>query len=564
MLSRLRKKERHTPLPDGRGSVSDCKLDAAFPSRARQQAVSTLFPQPVRAETPAFELDSPPELRPRRTWRGGIALKSFLPKALANRRYLWPLLLSLLLLLPCFWQKRIQAGDLSSHVYNAWLFTLVDSGRIEGLTIATQWTNVLFDVLLAELLERFGVNAAQRIAVSAAVLAFFWGAFAFISAVSSRRPYFMMPILVILSYGWVFHMGFFNFYISTAICLWVVSICWRPNRRAWLLLPLVVLASLAHFVPVAWAAGILVFVYLQRLLAPRHRIVLTLSLLGAIVALRPMLIARLSALFEPVSWGVRLMRMTGADQAWVYDSRYILVSVGLISLWLLCLLLAVRSRGIGRLILGIPFQLWILHAIGILLVPRAVLPEGYEAAFDYLPERLSLFAALALCAATSTVPASRVLAASSTVLAGLFLSFLHIDAMKLNSFEDKAEALLANLPASQRVVGLFCSGESRINGLLHVVDRACVGKCYSFANYEPSSGHFRLRAMPHNGIVFDRRPDVYALESGSYVTRPEHLPMYLLGASAPDHDLTLKALRSGDAVTYPCAVAGPEGPPVPQ
>ena len=30
-------------------------------------------------------------------------------------------LTSLLLLVPCYWQPRIQGGDLSSRIYNAWL-----------------------------------------------------------------------------------------------------------------------------------------------------------------------------------------------------------------------------------------------------------------------------------------------------------------------------------------------------------------------------------------------------------------------------------------------------------
>ena len=29
------------------------------------------------------------------------------------------------LLVPCFWQPRIQSVDLSSHIYNAWLASLI-------------------------------------------------------------------------------------------------------------------------------------------------------------------------------------------------------------------------------------------------------------------------------------------------------------------------------------------------------------------------------------------------------------------------------------------------------
>jgi hypothetical protein len=55
---------------------------------------------------------------------------------------------SLLLLVPCFWQPRIQAGDLSSHLYNAWLAQLIERGQAPGLTLARQSNNVLFDLML--------------------------------------------------------------------------------------------------------------------------------------------------------------------------------------------------------------------------------------------------------------------------------------------------------------------------------------------------------------------------------------------------------------------------------
>src|SRR5690242_11527939 len=74
-------------------------------------------------------------------------------------------LTSLAVLIPCFWQSRLQAGDLSSHLYNAWLAQLIGMGQAPGLGIASQHTNVLFDLLLSTLLRGVGAAAAQRIAV---------------------------------------------------------------------------------------------------------------------------------------------------------------------------------------------------------------------------------------------------------------------------------------------------------------------------------------------------------------------------------------------------------------
>src|SRR5437868_8582945 len=123
-------------------------------------------------------------------------------------------LLSVLLLTPCFWHSRIQAGDLGSHVYNAWLAQLIESHQVSGLVIARQWNNVLFDVLLLHAGNHFGFVAAEKIVVSFAVLVFFWGSFSFLAEAAGKPPWKLTPFLFVLAYGYVFHMGFMNYYLS--------------------------------------------------------------------------------------------------------------------------------------------------------------------------------------------------------------------------------------------------------------------------------------------------------------------------------------------------------------
>src|SRR5260370_39944522 len=103
------------------------------------------------------------------------------------------LLSSILLLVPCFWQSRLQAGDLSSHIYNAWLAQLIESGRAPGLSIVFQTTNVLFDLILSALFKVFGAAAAQRVSVSAAVLIFVWGAYVLASKISGPPCWSVRP-----------------------------------------------------------------------------------------------------------------------------------------------------------------------------------------------------------------------------------------------------------------------------------------------------------------------------------------------------------------------------------
>src|SRR4249920_1973722 len=98
-----------------------------------------------------------------------------------RRGWGWYLLASILVLAPVFWQPRVQAGDLSSHIYNAWLTQLIETGRTQGLVVVRQSTNILFDLMLGSLFRLAGAEFAQRMSVSIAVLIFVWGAFHFVS-----------------------------------------------------------------------------------------------------------------------------------------------------------------------------------------------------------------------------------------------------------------------------------------------------------------------------------------------------------------------------------------------
>ena len=72
-------------------------------------------------------------------------------------------LISAVLLIPCFWHAHIQAGDLGSHVYNAWLAQLIERHQVSGLAIAGQWNNILFDLMLLRAGDLFGFAAGQLV-----------------------------------------------------------------------------------------------------------------------------------------------------------------------------------------------------------------------------------------------------------------------------------------------------------------------------------------------------------------------------------------------------------------
>jgi hypothetical protein len=431
--------------------------------------------------------------------------------------------LSALLLAPCYWQPRIQAGDLSSHIYNSWLAQLVESGRAQGLVVAPQTTNVLFDLLLSGLFRLFGPEAAQRIAVSLAALVFIWGAFAFAAAVSGCRPWNLLPAIAMLAYGWVFHMGFFNFYVGLGMCFWAMALVWNPNPwRVAAAVALLALAWLAHALPVAWCLCLLAYLAAARRQPVRLRAYATLAALALMAAFRIFAAYALSG-----HWHLaQIMDITGADQVWVFGGEYRLVLVGLLFVWGLLFLRLVHQWGASRVFTSVPFQLFVMSAGGVLILPSSVLIPGFLHALVYIGERMSLAVGVSLCALLACARPRAFERYAMLALACVFFTLLYRDERVLNKFEDRMEGVVAGLEPGQRVVSLVDLPYARVNALAHMIDRVCVGRCYSFANYEPSTRQFRVRVTADNPIVIRTYSDSWALQTGAYRVKAADLPIY--------------------------------------
>src|SRR6476646_5682922 len=153
----------------------------------------------------------------------------------------------------CIRQPPIEAGDLASHLYNAWLARQVQRGMLPGLTLAHPVTNVLADWGLQALSNAFGPDWAARVVAALAVQIFFWGAFAWITVVHRRYPWMVTPFLAMLAYGLIFRSGFLNFYLSTGLTLCLMALLWHPRwDRFSIALPVALLAFLAHPLPLVW------------------------------------------------------------------------------------------------------------------------------------------------------------------------------------------------------------------------------------------------------------------------------------------------------------------------
>lgn len=469
------------------------------------------------------------------------------------------ILVSVLLLIPCFWQSRIQAGDLSSHLYNAWLATLINQGKAPGLWIEHRSNNVVSDVVLQWLFEHAGPGPAQRILVSATVLIFGWGAIVFISVLAGKRNWwFILPCVWILAYGFFYEIGFFNFYLSFGICLWYLAIFWQSGWRMGLAAsPLLLLAWMTHPFPAVWAAGLAAYLGVARNLPPRHRLT-TLGVCAVVLwAARQILMSR----YECRWFWQQILLISGADQALIFGQKYLYI-IG--PVFLVSILLSVRlvkTCGWRQLPLTIPFQLWVLNAIAIFLLPNDVFFPTYAVAFGYVANRLSLPAGVMACALLAQVPLRRYEKIAMVMIVAAFSVMLYADTRELNRWEDSVDAKIAQVPFGQRVVSALPVLSVPVDPLAHMVDRACVGRCYSYANYEPSTRQFRIRADKGNAIVLSDYADVFAIEKTGYTVQPRDLPLSLIYACHTTlWEACIRPLSTGEKVVRGMGAASSANP----
>ena len=447
---------------------------------------------------------------------------------------------SVLVLVPCFWQGRIQAGDLSSHLYNVWLTQLIRHGQVHGLWIAHQWNNILFDLSLEWLFVHFGAQVAERVAVAFAVLIFFWGGLTLLFTVTTKRPWSIAPCFAMLAYGYVFQMGFFNFYISLGLSFFALAFFWRSSPRyALFALPLLALAWTAHPLPVLWCLATAGYTWIARVIPFRGQLVFFAISVVLLYFLRYFLIQL------PSQWSwQQLARITGADQLIVYGTHYVILGIYLLFLWGTLYMQEVR-KGL-RSAFSIPVQLTLLAGAVTFLLPDGVLFPGYSNPLTLQITRMSITTAVLVCCVCGTATPTKFHRYAFGLLALSFFACLYVDHRELNRVEDSVTQLVRQLPPEQRVLALVSLPRARIQSA-HMVDRACIGHCFSYANYEAPSGYFRVRATPYNGVVVSSDSDSKALQAGHYLVRVSDLPLYqIYSCGQGNTNLCVRKLNAGE------------------
>jgi hypothetical protein len=463
------------------------------------------------------------------------------------RRYARRLLgISALVLAPCFWHRTIVASDLGSHVYNAWLAQLIRHGQAPGLWLASRWNNVLFDYLLDFLGRFFSLPVAEKISVSLSVLIFFWGGFAFICAATRRAPWFVVPCIAMFSYGYTFHMGFLNYYISLGLGFWGVAIFWRG--RGWerivpiLLVPIIMLANPLGLV---WMTAASAYIAAAERIHGRYQFLLV---LGAIAAL---------GVAHWHFWHTNVIEeqrraayyFSGTDQLLLFGARYWIPHI----LFDVCAVAAIgfdllsqRRRKSGFAAYGIPVQFYVILIFAAMLLPEGIRFANQPVALAILTERLSTVTAVVLCCLLGAMVPRKWHLIAFTAIAAVFFTFLYRDTAQMDRMEGRLEKLVRTIPPNQRVLGTIQPFPGSRILIQHMLERACIGYCFSYGNYEAASQQFRVRANQGNPYVMTYFGDTSDMEDGAYEVTPEDLPAWqVYQCSESGNDLCIARLRAG-------------------
>lgn len=455
-------------------------------------------------------------------------------------RWISILALSALVLTPCYWHRRIEAGDLGSHTYNAWLALLVAKGQAPGLHISPQWNNVLVDLALTWLGSRLGFITAERIVVSVCVLCFFWGAFAFVAAPTQRAPWFLVPAIAMISYGYTFYAGFLNYYLSLGLAFGAAAFFWRGTRIDWILgVVLAILTLIAHPMGFGVLLAMVAYIRLAEMVRGWQRVLLFALALLALCGLHFYLL-RFGT--QP-GLGFHGLLMTGADQLLLFGGHYKLIAVVVLAFGSLCFCVpAIRDwkelASLQRI--WTPLTLWALLLLSAVILPGVIWLPQYIAPVSSISGRLTSVTAIVGLSVLGCVRPRRWILVGLAVCAAVFFRLQFQDTGALNRMEQQAETLIAGLPYGWRVsYTLYFNEGYRIN-FRHFVDRACIEKCFTYSNYEPGSGQFRVRITPPGSpLVSDSS---LAMELGEYVVRDSDLPMAQIYQS-DEADLTKLAIR---------------------
>jgi hypothetical protein len=452
--------------------------------------------------------------------------------------------ISILVLVPTYWHRFIQAGDLGSHVYNVWLAQLAEHGQAPGIYVVWQWENVLFDLMLFYFAKVVGLAVAEKLAVSVCVLVFLWGVFAFLTAITGQKPWYLTPLIAMLAYGYVFHMGFMNYYLSIGLACFGVALAWPLTRKG-----IIAAALLAPFILLAHPVGFLWFLGASIYRALWVKLPVRWKALPLAAAISCLIIAHIVVL-RHTNWETEWpdpprIRWNGADQLFVFGHRYLYVCLVVLAVGAAIAVAAAQRAG-RRAEYWKQRQLIIefcaICFIAAMLLPENIRPDPTAGWIGALVSRLTIITAIVGLGWLAWQPPKKWHLFGFAACALLFFTLLFQDGSFLNRLEENAQQITSQLAPGTRVLATIFAPDEYRSLFLHIADRACIGKCFLYSNYEPATKQFRVRVREGSPIVTSNVDDNGDMEAGVYDVQEEDLPLKEIYQCDED-DLTKLCIR---------------------
>jgi hypothetical protein len=236
----------------------------------------------------------------------------------------------------------------------------------------------------------------------------------------------------------------------------------------------------------------------------------------------------------------------GADQLGLYGTRYIAVAFAGFFLGVIFVVLDFyqrRHEGSLWKTFELPFELYFVAFCATSLLPENLRPSVDAGWIGLLGSRLTSISAIFGFCVLGTLRPKKWHLAGFGACALAFFSFLYQDTGWLNRLETNAEKLVSALPPGTRVIAAIgAPPDSRIRFIGHAVERACIGHCFSYANYEPASGEFRVRVRKGSPVATASTDDAEDMASGEYEVDDADLPMKQI-YQCDANDLTKLCIR---------------------
>jgi hypothetical protein len=352
--------------------------------------------------------------------------------------------------------------------------------------------------------------------------------FALVGAMTGKAPLFLTPCIAMLAYGYSFEMGFMNYYLSIGLACFSLAIFLGAKRRGWIVGVVIAgLAYMAHPMGFLWLAGTWAYLWVRNRLTGGWRAAPLVAGLVAVYLIHWELVRR--AKFE-IDWDKPpFYLLNGVDQLAVYGERYVWLGWATLIFGIICFvasLFAARKDWDTLKLLVLPLELYAIIFCATALLPENIRPTLYAAWIGLIVSRLTTISAiLGLCILGALNPKKWQFGGFG-VLAIVFFVFLYEDTKVLNAVESNAETLVSALPYGTRVTPTIrAADDSRVQFIGHLVDRACVGRCFTYSNYEPSSGQFRVRVRKGSPLAMDSANDAEDMEGGTYEVQAQDLPL---------------------------------------